>query len=182
MQKIVIILLFSLLFGGCNADKRHALKEINSMNNTVDSVSDIYKLIDWDSYKIQSSVMSNNIDFIKENIEVVSRIDTNFIQYYGSYSGSAKVLGRILKKRTKKIDNELVAVKTQISNLKHDVRKELITQTDSINIFIQNEKRALELLTNDVNSLKATLLQQKEAFELTHSRVDSLIEIAKQNL
>ena len=182
MQKLLLIISITILFVSCNADKKHALQKIKAMDNRVDSITNVYQSIDWDSYKKQHALMRISIDFISENINVVSSIDSSFIEYYGPYSGSAKVLSRAMKKQTKRIEIELDMVKTQILDLKHDVRKELIPNTDSINIFILIEEKALELINNDVISLQVSLLQQKKAYELTHNRVDSLISIAKQNL
>lgn len=181
MKNICLISLFVFLFSSCDSDKRNAVRELNKLETSIDSVNKVYSSIDWNQYKKVSQEMNLQIDFVKQNSELIGQIDRRFVEYFGPYSAAGKMLSRVFKKRNKKIELELELAKTQIGNLEYDIKNGIIQGNDSILYFINSEHLAVDIVCTKVGDLQKSLNQQMEAYMLTHEKVDSLINVAKQN-
>ncbi len=181
MKKFFLILIVGSLVVACNPEKQRALHKVKYLCSKIDSISDVYNSIDFNEFKDIKNEISTNGDFLKDNAELIEKIDSNFISYFGPYLAAGKTIGRGFKKVGKNIETELAFSKSQLSNLKSDLKKQLISNTDSVAYYIAAEKKAVEMAQNSVDDIKYLFEKQKEAYELTHNKVDSLINIIKQN-
>jgi hypothetical protein len=180
-MKYLFLFMATISITACSFETSQELSDIKQMIVKLDSAKNIYKSIDWKYYKELNSKINKNMKFISDNIDAVTVADKDFIKYTGPYSTTGKIINRVFRKKIKKIDFEIDFSAKQLQNLSNDVKKQLITDSDSLSFYITQEKDALDNLLNKISDVKNILEVQKKAYEKTHTKVDSLIATIKQN-
>jgi hypothetical protein len=174
---LINILLATTLFIGCNSQKNEWLNEIDQITTQLDSVDNAYQEIQWEYWsQVTKNIHSNTIAFSNET-ELAIALDPAFLTYYGPYSTAGKVISRIIRKSKTKVQDEISLAKNQLSTLSSDIKSNQITNPDSITIYIEQEKKAIQELTFMVISMESSLNHQQEAYEATNLKVE---EIAKK--
>lgn len=182
MKKIFFLIVIGSLLAACNSEKQKSLRKVKYLSSKIDSITDIYNSIAFNEFKDIKDEIEANGNFLKENAKLIENIDSNYISSFGTYLAAGKGIGRVFKKMNKTIGKELELSKSQLSNLKYDIKNQLISNTDSVAYYITAEQKAVDGLLRNIDIIKSSMNMQQEAYELTREKVDSIIDIAKKNL
>ena len=182
MKRIVIIaaLVFvSFLYSCMNKETRAKIDKIDNLLTQVDSLSYELEKVKIDSLRAVYSVTKINIEFFK-NTNFDMPDDKVFINDFGAYGLVSKNLKRLLGSYNK-MNTDVEFSKKQLISLRHDIKKELITNTDTINRYIIDEEAA-------VNNIKVNLLpkikllnRQLPLYYKVHKSVEKFKELEIKN-
>jgi DNA-directed RNA polymerase beta' subunit len=175
MKKFGVIVFVVVLFIGCNSARKTSINQVQQLSKKLDSVSMVYMATDWDYYKKIATVINSDMAKVKKYQEQIMKIDPDFVHYAGPYSAAEKTIGRLSKKKRNSIEKELAYSKTQLENLVYDIRKKVLTNADTMNIYIVQEQQAINDLNQMVSDLNRTLKMQEEAYNLLQQKVSDLI-------
>ncbi len=181
-MKTAIPLVFLIFFSfiGCQNEKHDTLIQIDQLSHQLDSIQNIFDNIEWHQWESLSKKINDDITQIAPLAEEASKIDPDYLQYYGPYSTAGKILSRVFRKGKNQLAEELQFSALQLENLRKDVKSGVISEVDSIQYYINQETLAIEELVFNISSLKTTLQQQKEAHEATQEKVIYLINNLKK--
>ncbi len=174
MKRIIIItalVCVSFLYSCVNKETRIKIDKIDSLLTQIDSLSLQLEQVKIDSLQLVYSVVKSNIEFFQNNSFELPD-DKNFMRDFGSYGLVGKNLKRLLGSYSK-MNTDVEYSKTQLINLRHDIKKELIISSDTINRYIIDEAAA-------VNDIKVNLLpkiqllnKQLPLYHRTHNSVEN---------
>jgi|GEM_PF-5655091 hypothetical protein len=169
-----ILIIIAFLFG-CQSQKKQALHQIKILSVQLDSVNTVYTGIDWEYWSQLNDKISSNTAVLAEQSNRALKLDPSFVNYFGSYSTAGKILSRTFRKSKTKIEEELQLSQKQLSNLSKDIKAELITNVDSVTIYIEQEQKAMAKLVFMVSTLEISLSKQQQAYDSTYKQVDALV-------
>ncbi|HBO75502.1 MAG TPA: hypothetical protein DD653_12580 [Marinilabiliales bacterium] len=178
LSVIVLLVAFSLV--SCHSVKHEALKQMDQLSQQLDSINNVYTKIDWNQWEEFNKKINDDITDIAALVEEAAKIDPDYLQYYGPYNTAGKILSRIFRKGKKQLTEELEFSIKQLENLRKDIKSGIIADTDSIQIYMSQESKAIEELVFNISTLESTLQQQKEAHDATQEKVKLLIEELKK--
>jgi len=182
MKNILIALIITISLVACNNQNKVNLTDLKQVEIKLDSAHKFFQTLQIVEFYQLKSEMDSTLMFVKDHEDVLAKIDANYINYFGPYSSSAKAISRVFKKRIKEIETNLKLADKQIEDLKYDLKNNLITDSDSIKHFIAQEQNAVFIVIDEIKAIEKIMNQQKKAYEFTHEKVDSLVEMAKQKI
>ncbi len=173
MRKTVNQFLFILslfVFYSCNKTApKECFEKADSLKQQLDLSYKEFKSIPFEEYeKIQKEVKKTNKNFKTHifNIE-----DQAFKTTFSQFTNIEKEYKRIFQ-RYKNIEDEYKNSMRQIENLKEDLKSGALYEKDKIEIYLQQEKVAIQYLTQTMKDLfldaekqKANFVQSKDAVE-----------------
>ena len=172
MKRIVIIVLVSVaFFYSCmNKETKVKIDKIDSLLTQVDSLNLELKKVKIDSLKLVYSVTKKNIDFFRSTKFDMPE-DKSFMKDFGAYGLVDKNLKRLLK-NYKKMSEEIEYSQNQLINLRHDIKKELLTNHDTINRYILDEETALNDIRLKLLPKIKLLNRQLNLYNKVHKSVE----------
>lgn len=160
------IVVMSLTQMGCNSSSysKH-LKTVDSLQTVLGELEEIVADIDYDHHMKIRSTMMNDMNQIEHHF--ISRGDT--IPRHLALKLSEY---RLVWKGYKRIENEYDRVssgvsysKKQLEALRHDLEQNAISEIHA-NRFVQEERKAMDLLSLDVKSFAAKMEQSEGKYKL----------------
>ncbi|MCK5823220.1 MAG: hypothetical protein KAG95_04395 [Bacteroidales bacterium] len=173
MKRIIIIIFVAsvFLFSCVNKETKVKIDKIDSLLIQIDSLSYELEQVKIDSLRAVYSVTKSNNEFFQNNNFDMPE-DKAFIKDFGGYGLVGKNLKRLLGSYNT-MNTDIEYSKKQLINLRHDIKKELLTNSDTINRYIIDEEEA-------VNNIKVNLLpkiqllnKQLPLYYKTHKRIEN---------
>ena len=144
--------------------------ELNEAKMKLDSV-DLKKLGEL------SSTATQQLSFIQKNYQ--DTMSKDLASLLGFYKQTYRNMQKLANK-TQQTQEELVKSEEQLENLSADLANELIPK-DSVNFYIQREER----VTKEIKTASTQWIDAQERYisyyDSTYPRVDSLLDVMKQN-
>ncbi len=181
MRIIYLIAIVSALSISCSNETNVHLQQINTLEKQVDSLLDVYNTIDFDHFKEMTTELSINVEFIKHNHSELDMQSREVSKYIGNYGALFKALTRTFKKGGSTIISEIEASKTQLENLKYDIKKELISQEEDIKKYVNSEKEIVELLVIKMNLIHNEFDRHEKEYDLLKDPVTEIIKEIKEH-
>lgn len=153
--------------------------EINQLQNQVDSLQNHYSEIDIEFFKEISVEIQQNMEYIQSHMDKIDMKDTTVSRYIGSYGTLWKTLSRTFKRGGANIETKLNESETQLSDLKHDVKNENLTNPDIIKRFLKSERNEVERLKTKMKTISKQFKSHRENYIRLQPNVNEIIESSK---
>ncbi|HBX51974.1 MAG: hypothetical protein A2309_09180 [Bacteroidetes bacterium RIFOXYB2_FULL_35_7] len=165
-----IIILGLIIFYSCNSSvPKECIERADSLKQQLDIAHKEFLAIPYAEYdQIHKKVKETNAIF---KTHIFNIKDETFKTTFSQYTDLEKEYKRILK-RYKNIAEEFDVSIKQIDNIKEDMKSGALNEKDKIEIYLNQEKAAMQYLTQTMKDLfvdaekqKNNFLQSKEAVE-----------------
>lgn len=172
---IVLLLIAPAWLGSCSSAKKEYVSAIKMLEIKVDSISEVYAEIDIEYFVEIQKIVQANMIFVQGNAEVVDMDDDTVALYIGAYGSLWKTMNRTFKHGGASLDKDIHECKLQLSHLKHDIRKGLLTDIALITSYIRKEREAVEKTKYIVEKTVLEFGTQKRIFMKLNEKVDSIL-------
>ncbi|MBE9468946.1 MAG: hypothetical protein IMY72_11605 [Bacteroidetes bacterium] len=182
MKKVLFItalVSISFLYSCMNKETKVKVDKIDGLLTQVDSINLELKKVKIDSLKLVYSITKLNTDFFK-NTNFDMPEDKSFLKDFGAYGLVDKNLKRLLK-NYKKMDADIEYSSNQLVSLKYDIKKELLTDNDTINRYIFDEEAALNDIRLNLLPKIKLLNRQLNLYNKVHKSVEDFKKSLEEN-
>jgi hypothetical protein len=178
-----IALIFGIAVITTSCRQTNFQKEIGTIDSLLvklDTIDLLHRRIDTTDFSKLSQRFTENLAYVQEIY--TSREDTmpKDVALLMSDYRALKKPSKGLKDKYQKANEELKFSKSQLADLKHDLQNNLL---DSILVqdMLQDERKAVEAIENSVQELKLSSEFTKTKRAELEPRIDSLIQVLKQD-
>lgn len=176
MAGLTLCLLLNICFWGCNLNSHKAeIMMIDSLNNELERSEKSLLEIPSDKFEYMLETSKENMETVEKNTK--DTLDLPSAIVISDYAYIKKTLTKF-KDRKHALLRELEYSKTQLKEMHHDLEKNLLP-SDSISIYIENEKNANTELIAKIKSVTDNVLLQMQNFDSINPKMQEIIEKIK---
>lgn len=175
MKRILLACLaLGLSFTSCkDKEIEKHLKEVESLQSTVDNIEERLKAVKDDSNGIIIAIVRDDLLTIKKHYIGPDTTNLALGSMLSNYKGIRKVFGRTAKEK-KKIMNAIPEEREQLKNLHHDISNGANNREDYPS-FVMKEKNNVAQLDTMSLLFERSVNETREIFHTLKPKVDSLI-------
>lgn len=176
MKNILTFIIIGFLAIACNPEKKYKteLLNITTQKSTLDSLTLVFKSIDYDSLNYIKEQAANYEKIVKENYNA-DTINNQFASMMSKMKSVRKSL-KSIDKNKKSTEKEITALKKQYSDLEEDIKNGVLSG-DQIETFLNNENMALEKFKFNFKAIFMNQSKQKENFYIAQPTVQNFIDL-----
>ena len=167
-----IFILLCLFISSCYSLYDDEINEVISLQTKLEALNQSFYNVEKDKVNKAKKEYDKNIKQIKKYY-FTDTVDVDFVQLMNTYKGIKK-LTKSFAKDYNNISSNLITMKKQLENLKHDLEKNVFS-IDSIGFFIEVEQNNINKLNENVSSFVIKCDDVIKIDDSLSSKVRSLI-------
>ncbi len=180
MRLIYFLAIISIVAVSCNKESNADIQQIKKLEKQVDSLTRVCNSIDFNHFREMSTEANVNVEFLKNNHSNLDMQNREVAKYVGAYGAFSKSLSRTFKKGASSLEGELELSKSQLKNLRYDIKKELISGDKVIKEYIESERKFVDRLNVLVNIVHGEFQKHEKDYALLKEPVDVLIKEVRE--
>lgn len=176
IKHISVIIVASIILTSCTNENKEFINQVKQLENRVDSVESVYNDLDIDELNMIYQKLTKSTEFFKSNFVLFEDEDTSVTKYIYACRNLTKRMNRSFKRGGSDLGNKIKEQQLQLSNLKHDLKHGLLTDTAEINKFIGIEQKAVVNMANSSKTLFSQFKTEKDHYYRIKDSIDVIIE------
>lgn len=179
IKSICLLLVLGIVFSSCNNENNEYLLQVKQLEKKIDSVESVYNMIDLDELNFIYKKLTRSTEFFKANFVLFEDEDTSVTKYIYACRNLTKRMNRSFKRGGANLGETINERQKQLSNLKYDLKHNLITDTIEIARFIELEQEAVINLISSSNVIISQFNTEQEHYYQIKDSVNAIIERTK---
>lgn len=152
-------------------ESKKQLAQIKALETRVDSCQNVLKVIAFDSVQKHYAHIKVQLAAIQAVLPENQTFEES--QYLGMYYDNSKTFKKITK-GFEPLMAEIAITETQLANLKHDVKHNLVADTN-FSPFYHNEKRAVDAIVFETKNFIYWQEKGMKRYQGMRTKVDSIL-------
>lgn len=170
MKKILYLLLVVLVVSCKSKVTKETISRIDSLYSVVEELKNQFEDSNIDSAKFFYEYTLNDIEIFKSKVFEMPENDS-LIKSFNNYGVINKGFKKIVRQKDI-LDSDMTLTLQQLENLKHDITSRLITNQDTINLFLDQEASEVQKLQVQTRSILNLHEQNRGFFNQVNPQID----------
>lgn len=182
-RTIINTILIVLLISASSCKPKHVTETINSVDSLMNIVTDCEQVLvenNIDTLDFFNKYIKHDTDIFRKHLNKMPE-NEEMVKIFGNYTTLGKVFKR-MKSTSIELKKDILISKEQLTNLKHDLSKNLLSNKDTISNYLLSEKEAVENIQNVTNTLVDRLHTNMDYFYEINPKVDEFKELVKDQV
>lgn len=154
--------------------------EIKELQYQVDSLQTVYSHIDVEFFKEINVEIQQNMEYVQLHFDAIDMKDTAVSKYIGAYGSLWKTLSRSMKKHGAALESNIAESEKQLSDLRYDVKKGIISNPEIIKHYIRSERTEVERLDRQVKQAFNQFSKHRKSYNVLQPKINELLKPLKK--